>query len=63
MGSAESALARALLLAAEAQRWEVVTQLARELEARRLARTSNVVNLGDRSGSAQRLSGRGPRLT
>lgn len=31
----EPALARALLLAAEAQRWDVVLQIARELEARR----------------------------
>ena len=32
----EEALARALALAAEAQRWELVAQLAGELEARRL---------------------------
>jgi hypothetical protein len=34
--SVEEALARSLLLAAAAQRWDVVAQLARELEARRL---------------------------
>jgi len=32
----ETALARALVLAAEAKRWEVVVQIAAELEARRL---------------------------
>jgi hypothetical protein len=37
-GVVETALARALVLAAEAQRWEVVQQIAGELEARRLAR-------------------------
>jgi hypothetical protein len=34
----ETALAQALVLAAEAQRWDVVQQIAGELEARRLAR-------------------------
>jgi hypothetical protein len=34
----ETALARALDAAVTAQRWELVEQLARELEARRLAR-------------------------
>jgi hypothetical protein len=33
----EPALARALVLAAEAQRWDVVVQIATELEARRKA--------------------------
>jgi hypothetical protein len=32
----ETALARALVLAAEARRWDVVTQIAEELEGRRL---------------------------
>jgi hypothetical protein len=32
----ETALARALVLAAEAKRWDVVTQIANELEGRRL---------------------------
>ena len=32
----ETALARALVLAAEAKRWDVVTQIADELEGRRL---------------------------
>jgi hypothetical protein len=41
----ESALAKALEGATAAGRWDVVAQLARELEARRLARTDNVVNL------------------
>jgi hypothetical protein len=35
-GVVEPALARALVLAAEAQRWDVVEQLARELKERRL---------------------------
>ena len=42
---AEAALARALTLAAEAGQWAVVAQLAKELEARRLARSGNVVAL------------------
>ena len=37
-GVVETALARALVLAAEAKRWDVVQQIAGELEARRLAR-------------------------
>jgi hypothetical protein len=41
----ESALARALDRASEAGRFDVVAQLARELEARRLARLTNVVAL------------------
>lgn len=41
----EAALARALTQAAEAGQWAVVAQLARELEARRLARSGNVVAL------------------
>ncbi len=32
----ETALARALVLAAEAKRWDVVTQIANELEGRRV---------------------------
>jgi hypothetical protein len=35
----------ALTRAAEAERWDVVAQLARELEARRLAQSGNVVRL------------------
>ncbi len=42
---AEAALAHALTLAAEAGQWAVVAQLAKELEARRLARSGNVVAL------------------
>jgi hypothetical protein len=41
----ESALAGALAAAATAGRFDVVAQLARELEARRLARMGNVVAL------------------
>jgi hypothetical protein len=43
----ETGLAAALSRAAEAGRFDVVAQLARELEARRLARASNVVRLDD----------------
>jgi hypothetical protein len=39
-------LERALLLAAAAGRWDVVAQLGRELEARRLAGADNVVTIG-----------------
>ena len=39
----EEALAKALAAAVEASRFDVVAQLARELEARRLARAENVV--------------------
>jgi hypothetical protein len=39
----EAALATALVEAATAGRFEVVAQVARELEARRLARAGNVV--------------------
>jgi hypothetical protein len=41
----ERALSQALYRAAEAGRFDVVAQLARELEARRLARMANVVVL------------------
>ncbi len=44
-GAVESALAKAIALAATAGRFDVVAQLARELEARRLARAGNVVSL------------------
>ncbi len=43
----EVALARALDRASEAGRFDVVTQLARELEARRLAHLTNVVACTD----------------
>ena len=42
-GPVECALATALARAAEAARWDVVAQLAHELEARRLADWGNVV--------------------
>jgi hypothetical protein len=45
----EAALARALDAAAKAGRFDVVAQLARELEARRLTRSTNVVSLPTRS--------------
>ena len=41
----EDALAKALEGATTAGRWDVVAQLARELEARRAHRASNVVQL------------------
>ena len=41
----EAALSRALATAADAGRFDIVGQLARELEARRLARAGNVVVL------------------
>jgi hypothetical protein len=46
-GAVELTLAKALGLAAEAGRFDVVAQLARELEARRLGRLKNVA-LSDR---------------
>jgi hypothetical protein len=39
----ETALAKALTAATAAGRWDVVAQLARELESRRVARAPNVV--------------------
>jgi hypothetical protein len=41
----EAAIATALVEAATAGRFDVVAQLARELEARRLSRAGNVVRL------------------
>jgi hypothetical protein len=46
----EQALAKALSEASTAARWDVVAQLAKELEARRLARAGNVVSLKARRG-------------
>ena len=43
----EAALAEAIRGATSAGRWDVVAQLASELEARRLARAGNVVVLGE----------------
>lgn len=43
MDPVEFELARALGKAADAARFDVVAQLAKELEARRLARLTNVV--------------------
>ena len=45
----EAALVNALARAAEAGRFDVVAQLAKELEARRLARSGNVVVLDPRA--------------
>jgi hypothetical protein len=45
----EAALAGALKGATDAGRWDVVAQLARELEARRTARAGNVVPLDGRA--------------
>jgi hypothetical protein len=45
----EAALAEAIRGAASAGRWDVVAQLARELEARRTPRAGNVVALGSRA--------------
>ena len=50
-GTPESDLERALLLAAEAGRFDVVAALAGELAARRLARAGNVTPIGRRGGS------------
>jgi hypothetical protein len=41
----EAAISQALYRAAEAGRFDLVAQLARELEARRLSRADNVVAL------------------
>ena len=49
----EGALAAAVTVAANAQRWDVVAQLARELEARRLAHAS-VPSLADERSRRQR---------
>lgn len=46
MSSDGDAVERALAGAAEAGRFDAVAQLARELEARRLARAGNVVPFG-----------------
>jgi hypothetical protein len=45
----DKALAGALARAAEAGRFDVVAQLARELKARRLAGAGNVVSFGERT--------------
>ncbi len=50
----EAALARALDRASEAGRFDVVAQLARELEARRLANLTNVVAFTDGRGASRR---------
>jgi len=48
--SVEGALARAVEGATSAGRFDVVAQLCRELEARRLARAGNVVQLESKRG-------------
>ena len=47
----EAALAEAIKVATSAGRWDVVAQLARELEARRVARAGNVARLDARARS------------
>jgi len=47
----EATLARAIEAATTASRFDVVAQLCRELEARRLARAGNVVQLDSKRGS------------
>lgn len=47
-----ASLAEAIKRATSAERWDVVAQLARELEARRIASAGKVVALG--SGRAKR---------
>jgi hypothetical protein len=47
----EAALAKALEGATAAGRWDVVAQLARELEARRLERAGNVVSIAAPRGA------------
>lgn len=49
----EIALANAIIEATADRRWDVVAQLARELEARRLAQSVNVVRLRDRRSGGQ----------
>jgi hypothetical protein len=46
----EAALTGALARAADAGRFDVVAQLAKELEARRLARAGNVLQFGREHG-------------
>jgi hypothetical protein len=50
----EAALARALDAAAKAGRFDVIVQLARGLEARRLAREPNVLTLRVRNRRGQK---------
>jgi hypothetical protein len=50
----EIALAKAIEGATAARRWDVVAQLARELEARRLGRAANVVDLATVSRRQER---------
>jgi hypothetical protein len=53
----EEALAGALARAAEARRFDVVAQLAKELEARRLANAGNVVPFSRRRTKPTRSRG------
>lgn len=59
INAVESALARALDAAATAGRFDVVAQLARELEARRLARSGNVVSLESARAAKREPRGEG----
>jgi hypothetical protein len=47
----EASLAKAITEATAAARFDVVSQLCRELEARRIARSPNVVSLDAKRGS------------
>jgi hypothetical protein len=50
----EAALGGALTIAAEAGRFDVVAQLAKEMEARRLSRAGNVVPIGGERAKSRR---------
>jgi hypothetical protein len=53
----EPALAKALVLAAEAQQWDVVTQIATELQARRQTRESVARRPGSHRASRRAKAG------
>jgi hypothetical protein len=53
-GVVEPALAKALILAAEAQRWEIVEQIARELKERRETLYDKQTELAPRRSSGRR---------
>jgi hypothetical protein len=55
LGVVETAFARALMLAAEAGRWEIVAQLAQELAARGTGRRNPAAG----ASSAERLARQG----
>jgi len=55
IGTVEDALARAIAQASAVGRWDIVAQLARELEARRLS-AAGVRSLVDKRGTARARS-------